>query len=68
MFVGAAGGDRPTVVIHVGLPAGGTIIATPSAVIVRAQGAKRPTVKPKIVAAMDGVEKTWMIKLPQHGF
>ena len=57
MSVGAAGGGRPTAVIDVGMPADGTIIGTRSAVIARAPGAKRPTVKPKIAVAMGGVQK-----------
>jgi hypothetical protein len=50
-------------------PADGAIIERLSAVIVRAPRAKRPTVTPKIVVAMDGVKKmkkTWMIKLQQR--
>lgn len=70
MSVGAAGGGRPTVVIDVGMPADATIIGMHSAVIVKAPGVKKPTVKPKIVVAMDGVEKIkkiWMMQLPQDG-
>ena len=68
--VGVAGEGRPTAVIDVGMPADDTTIGTHSAVIVRAPEAKRPTARPKIVVATDGVEKmkkTWMMQLPQHG-
>jgi hypothetical protein len=60
--VGVVGGGRPTAAINVGMPADGTTIGTHSAVIVRAPEAKRTTAKPKIVVAMDGVEK-----IKKHG-
>ena len=68
MCVDLAGRARHIAVIYAVLRQDERITERPSGDIVRASKAKRTTVQPKTVDAMDGVKKvkkTWMMQLQQ---
>jgi len=71
LYVKVAGEGRHTVVINVVFAATCTSTVKLSVYTARLPRAKKPTVKPKTVVAMDGVKKvkkTWMMQLPQRSF